>query len=142
MCQQWGLEPEPYLAGLGLKPMFKQSLQELVEKRVNFTDIVFVFFNIVVELALTVPELINVNESLPLSLKCTLLGGETGATFQWFKDGEKTSETGSTLEMSASRALNGSKYHCEASANSINGKSNEALVTVNCKLIYCWGEFF
>lgn len=117
--------------------MFKQSLQELVEKRVNFTDIVFVFFNIVVELALTVPELINVNESLPLSLKCTLLGGETGATFQWFKDGEKTSETGSTLEMSASRALNGSKYHCEASANSINGKSNEALVTVNCKLIYC-----
>ena len=125
------------MAGLGLKPMFKQSLQELVEKRVNFTDIVFVFFNIVVELALTVPELINVNESLPLSLKCTLLGGETGATFQWFKDGEKTSETGSTLEMSASRALNGSKYHCEASANSINGKSNEALVTVNCKLIYC-----
>lgn len=96
------------------------------------------FFNIVVKLALTVPESINVNESTSMSIKCMLLGGETGATFQWFKDGnELTAEKGETLKnISVKRAINGSKYHCKASINSIDGESNRALVTVNCKFMF------
>ena len=95
-------------------------------------------FDITVSLALTVPESVNVNELATLSIKCTLLGGETGATYEWFKDGsELPDEKTDTFEIaSINRMINGSQYSCKASANSIGGESNKALVTVNCKFLF------
>jgi len=86
-----------------------------------------------VNLGLSIPTSVTVNEGSALSINCTLGGGESGASFTWTENGSPIS--GQTSQMlrieKVNRNMHQSEYQCNAVLGGFNAASNTANLTVN-----------